>query len=126
MLAEIIQFFGSNLGENTLGAILLASFFTMLGIFVKGYLQNHGTISVAKINANVSLGEQALHVMTMAMEALRDENSSLKASLSRVESHMDQIIDLIILLMKAPNQVEADRVVQRLEQFLKSICRWQY
>lgn len=123
---EFLTFFTSNLQENTIGAMLLAAFLTLVAIFVKGYLANHGTISVAKINANVSLGEQALHVMTTAMEALRDENTGLRASITQMESHMDHIIDLIILLMKAPNQKEADKCVQRLEQYLKSIGKWQY
>lgn len=122
----LLDLLSTTIVENTLGGLLIASFLGIVYIFVKQTVTNYGNIRVAKINSNVSLNEQALQVMTAAIETLKDENQNLKNSLTQMESHMDQIIDFILQMMKAQNQEEADRVVKRLEQFLKSIGRWQY
>lgn len=125
-MSELLNILGRTLSENSLGAILLAAFFTLLGIFIRGLLVSHKDISVAKINANVSLGEQAIQVMVAAMEALRDENTNLKNTISQMESHMDQIIELLIVMVQAKNQSDADKTIRRLEQFLKAIGKWPY
>jgi cell division protein FtsB len=112
--------------KGSLIAILLAALFTVLGIWIKGWLSNSGNIAVAKINAHVSLGEQAMQVMTAAMEALKDENHNLKNTISQMNSQMERIIEYILMMMKAETQSEADDAVRRLEQYLKSIGRWAY
>lgn len=114
------------LNQNSLGAILLAAFFTVVGIFVRGILTSHKDISVAKINANVSYGEQAMQALTAALETLRDENLAIKEAKNRAESHLEQIIDLLLQLLRAETQEEADKFSLRLEQLLKSIGRWHY
>lgn len=122
----MLEFFQIPIVEGTLGFIILSAMFTGLGFIIKGWLENHGNISVAKINANVSLGSQAIEVMTAAMEALKDENHGLKQTLAQMESHMDRIIELLLEMMKAETQEDADKAVLRLQQFLKSIGRWPY
>lgn len=111
---------------NTVLAILLAAIFTTLGVWIKGYLTNQGNVTVARINADVALGNKAIETLTTALEVLRDENQNLKNSVRQLESHMEQIIEYILAMMKAESQEDADRAVNRLEQFLKSIGRWQY
>ena len=111
---------------NTLVAVLLAALFTTIGVWIKGHLTNQGNVSVARINADVALGTKAIDTLTAALEVLRDENQNLKNSVRQLESHMEQIIEYILAMMKAESQEEADRAVNRLEQFLKSIGRWQY
>lgn len=111
---------------NTVLAILLAAVFTTLGIWVRGYLSNQGNETVARINADVALGTKAIDTLTAALEVLRDENQNLKNSVRQLESHMEQIIEYILSMMKAETQEAADLAVNRLEQFLKSIGRWRY
>ena len=48
------------INENTLGAIILAAFFTIVGFIVKGVLTNQGNIAVAKINSETTLGAKAM------------------------------------------------------------------
>jgi predicted RNase H-like nuclease (RuvC/YqgF family) len=122
----MFDIFNTIVAENTLGGILLAAFFVVLGIILKGAIANNGNVAVARINADVALGNKAIETLTTALEVLRDENQNLKNSVRQLESHMEQIIEYLLMMMKATSQEEADRAVKRLEQFLKSIGRWQY
>lgn len=111
---------------NTVLALVLAAIFALLGAWVRGYLTNKGNETVARINADVALGSKAIDTLTAALEVLRDENQNLKNSMRQIESHIDQIVEYLLAMMRAESQVEADRAVKRLEQFLKSIGRWEY
>lgn len=120
------SFFNTVLAQNTLGALILAAFFTVLGILARGMLSNHGSITVAKINSDTTLGAKAIETLTTALEVLRDENKSLKQSMSQLESHIEYMIDLIIVLVKAKTEEDIGKAAERLEQFLRSIGRWPY
>lgn len=123
---DLINLLTSVVDENTLGGLILAAFFTVVGIILKGLLSNHGQITVARINSDTTLGTKAMETLTMALEVLQEENRSLKANIHQLESHIDQLIELIIQLVKAKDQEEVDVATARLEQFLKAIGRWPY
>lgn len=120
----IFDIFTTTFAENTIGSIMLASAMAILGFLVKGHLANKGSVGVAQINANVSLGEQAIKVMVAAMEALRQENSDLKIALASTENHMERIIEYVLLVIRAKDQEEANFHTNNLEGFLKSIGKW--
>jgi len=122
-LADIFSF---AVNQNTLGGIILAAFFTILGLILKGILTNQGNISVARINSETTLGAKAMETLTTALEVLQEENKSLKANMKQLEGHIDTLIDYVLLLVKAKSQEEVDRAVLRLEQFLKAIGKWPY
>lgn len=122
----MLDFAALIINENTLGGIILATFFTLVGIILKGILSNHGQISVAKINSETTLGAKAMETLTTALEVLQEENKSLKISMKQLDSHIDTLIDLIIKLVKATSQEEVDLVTGQLEQFLRAIGRWPY
>ena len=122
----MIDFFQTVVNENTLGAMILAAFFAILGFIVKGVLENHGNITVAKINSDTTLGAKAMETLTTALEVLREENKSLKANMLRLEGHIEILIELILQLVKASSNEEAEECVTQLEQFLRSIGRWPY
>ena len=123
---ELLEFMTRTLGENTIGGIVLAAFFTVLGIMLKGILSNHGQITVAKINSDTTLGTKAMETLTTALEVLQEENRSLKANIKQLESHIEILIEHILHLVKADSQQEIEKATQRLEQFLKAIGRWPY
>lgn len=122
----IFAFLGTVINQNTLGALVLAAFFTILGIFLKGLMENNGNIAVAKINSETTLGAKAMETLTTALEVLQEENKSLKSNVKQLEGHIDRLIDLILLLVKAKSQDEVDHAVSKLEQFLKTIGKWPY
>ena len=122
----MIELLQTVINENTLGGIILAAFFTLLGVLARGWLSNHGEITVAKINSETTLGTKAIDTLTTALEVLREENKNLKQSVSQLEDHIERLIDLILVLVKAQSQDEVDNAVGRLEQFLRSIGRWPY
>ena len=121
--AELIQHAASN---GTVGSLILAACLVLLGIVVKGMMENKGTKDVAKIQSETTLSAKAMDTMTAAMEFLKEENKTLKTNMAQIESHMDTLIELILEMLKAENQEEADAACMRLEQFLKSIGRWPY
>jgi BioD-like phosphotransacetylase family protein len=112
------------INENTLGAIILAAFFGIVGFIVKGVLTNQGNIAVARINSETTLGAKAMETLTTALEVLQEENRTLKATKVQLESHIETLIDYIIRLVKAPDRETADKAVSDLEQFLRAIGRW--
>lgn len=112
--------------QNTLGALILAAFFTIVGILMKGILSNQGNIAVAHINSQTTLGAKAMETLTTALEVLQEENKSLKASVKQLEGHIETLIEHILILVKAKSQEEVDRAVFQLEQFLKAIGKWPY
>jgi len=118
------EFFATVVNQNTLGAIILAAFFAILGFIVKGILTNHGNITVAKINSETTLGAKAMETLTMALEVLQEENRTLKASMVQLEGRIETLIDHIIRLVKAPDSDAADKAVADLEQLLRAIGRW--
>lgn len=123
-MEALTNFFSIVVNENTLGAIVLAAFFAILGFIVKGILTNQGNIAVARINSETTLGAKAMETLTTALEVLQEENRTLKASMSQLESHIETLIDYIIRLVKAPDKESADKAVGDLEQFLRAIGRW--
>ena len=123
-MGSLTEFFSIVVNENTLGAIVLAAFFAILGFIVKGVLTNQGNIAVARINSETTLGAKAMETLTTALEVLQEENRTLKASMSQLESHIETLIDYIIRLVKAPDKESADKAVADLEQFLRAIGRW--
>ena len=114
------------INENTLGAIILAAFFTLIGIIIRGLLANHGSISVAKIESDTTLGTKAMETLTKALEVLQEENRNLKNNISQLESHIDTLIDYIIAVVKSQTEEEQVKAILNLEQYLKSIGRWPY
>lgn len=121
--AEIINTAASN---GTIGSVILAAFFVLLGIVVKGLIDNKGTKDIARINSDTTLSAKAMDTMTAAMEFLKEENKTIKTNMAQVESHMDTLIEYILEMLKANGPQEADLACQKLEQFLKSIGRWPY
>src|SRR5688572_28901399 len=122
----LAEFLGVVVNQNTIGALVLAGFFTMLGILLRGLLSNKGTIAVAQIESQTTLGAKAMETLTTALEVLQEENKSLKANIKQLESHIDTLIEHILVLVKARSQEEVDRAVSSLEQFLKAIGKWPY
>lgn len=132
------SFFDTLIVENTLGGILITSFFVLLGILIKGHLSNKGTVAVAKINANVSLSDQAFKAISQAMEALRRQNNDLKESIESISrekgelerlvrtlrEHMDIITGLILKMLQAETEEESDLAAEEMKVFLKSIDKW--
>ncbi len=123
---NMTDFLMTVVNQNTLGALILAAFFTMVGIFMKGMLSNQGSIAVAQINSQTTLGAKAMETLTTALEVLQEENKSLKANIKQLEGHMETLIEHILILVKARSQEEVDRAVSQLEQFLKAIGKWPY
>lgn len=123
-MGSLSEFLSIVINENTLGALVLAAFFTILGFIVKGVLTNQGNIAVAKINSETTLGAKAMETLTTALEVLQEENRTLKMNMSQLESHIETLIDYIIRLVKAPDKESADQAVADLEQFLRAIGRW--
>lgn len=122
----MLEFFSQVINENTLGAIILGAFFTVVGIVLKEVLTNNGNVAVARINSEATLGSKAIETLTTALEVLQEENKSLKSNVKQLEDHIAVLIDLIINLVKAKSQEEVDNATARLEKFLKSIGRWPY
>lgn len=125
-MESLTDIFSLVVNENTLGAIILAAFFTLLGFIVNGVVANHGNIAVAKINSETTLGAKAMETLTTALEILQEENRTLKNNMNQLESHIETLIDYIIQLVKADGKEEAEKCVRQLEQFLKAIGRWPY
>lgn len=123
-MGSLAELFSLVINENTLGAIVLAAFFAILGFIVKGVLANQGSIAVARINSETTLGAKAMETLTTALEVLQEENRTIKASMAQLESHIETLIDYIIRLVKAPDKESADKAVADLEQFLRAIGRW--
>ena len=123
-MEPLTELFATVINENTLGAIILAAFFTIVGFIVKGVLTNQGNIAVAKINSETTLGAKAMETLTTALEVLQEENRTLKASMVQLERHIETLIDYIIRLVKASDKEAADKAVADLEQFLRAIGRW--
>lgn len=112
------------LAEHPLAAFVIGAFFTLLGIVIKSIMDNNGNVAVAKINSETTLGAKAIETLTMALEVLQEENRSIKQNVKKLENHIDTLIDLIIRLVKAENQQEADDAVADLEVFLRTLGRW--
>lgn len=121
VLSEI---FSQIITADTLGGLVLAAFFTVVGIILKGVLTNHGQISVARINSETSLGTKSMEILTTALEVLQEENKSLKSSIAQLEGHIDTLIEHILKVLKAKSQEEVDQASLDLEQFLRAIRRW--
>lgn len=122
----LTDFFSHVINQNTLGGIILAAFFMVVGILIKGLISNQGNISVAKINSETTLGAKAMETLTTALEVLQEENRSLKSNIKQLEGHIDVLIEYILILVKAESKAEVDKAVLQLEQFLKAIGRWPY
>ncbi len=122
----MMEFLHTVINQNTVGALVLAGFFTMLGILLRGVLTNNGNIAVAQIESQTTLGAKAMETLTTALEVLQQENKSLKTSIKQLEGHIDRLIELILILVKARSQDDVDRAVSHLEQFLKAIGKWPY
>ncbi len=122
----MMEFLHTVINQNTVGALVLAGFFTMLGILLRGVLTNNGNIAVAQIESQTTLGAKAMETLTTALEVLQQENKSLKTSMKQLEGHIDKLIELILILVKARSQEEVDGAVTHLEKFLKSIGKWPY
>jgi cell division protein FtsB len=125
-MVSIADIFATIVNQNTLGGIILAAFFTIVGLILKGALNNHGSITVARINSDTTLGAKAMETLTTAIEVLQEENKSLRAKTTQLESHIDTLIEYILIMVKAKSQEEVDRAVSQLEQFLKAIGKWPY
>jgi phosphate uptake regulator len=119
-----VDIFSTVFNQNTLGAIILAGFFTLVGIIAKGLIDKQGNVSVAKINSETTLGAKAMETLTMALEVLQEENRSMKANVKMLESHVDTLIELILRLVKAHGSEAANEAIADLEKFLRSIGRW--
>jgi cell division protein FtsB len=125
-MTELANLLSLVVNENTLGGIILAAFFTIVGVILHGVLNNHGSITVAKITSETTLGAKAMDTLTAALEVLQEENKTLRASNKQLESHIDTLIEYVLILVRAKSQTEADRAVSQLEQFLKAIGKWPY
>lgn len=123
---DLSNFFSAVGGANTLGGAILLAFFTLIGVIAKGVLSNNGNITVAKINSETTLGAKAMETLTAALEVLQEENKSLKTNIKQLESHIDRLIELILLLVKAKTREEIERAESSLEHFLRAIGRWPY
>lgn len=119
-----IDLFSTVVNSNTIGAVVLAGFFTIFGIVAKGLIDKKGVVTVAKINSETTLGAKAMETLTMALEVLQEENRTMRQNIKQLEGHIEILIDLIIRLVKANSQDHADQAVAELEQFLRSIGRW--
>lgn len=119
-----LQLFNTAVNQNTLGAIILAAFVTLLGILARGMIANHGTISVAKLNSETTLGTKAIETLTTALEVLQEENRAMKQSVKELEKEIEELIEHILCLVKAPNDREMERCRYKLEQYLRRQGRW--
>lgn len=123
-MTGLISFFSAAVNQNTVGAIILAGFFTVLGILIRGMVTNHGTISVAKLNSETTLGTKAIETLTTALEVLQEENRTMKVSVRELEHEIEVLIDHILCLVKAPNDKEMEKCRYKLEQYLRRVGRW--
>lgn len=123
-LFAMIETLSPLISEYTAGAALLAALFTLAGIIIKGFFDNRGLVTVAKINSQTTLGAKAMETLTAALEVLQEENRSMKDNIKVLEGHIDRLIELILKLVKACSKEHADIAVFELEQYLRAIGRW--
>lgn len=120
----VAELFHMTVNQNTIGATILGGFIVLLGILARGMISNHGTISVAKLNSETTLGTKAIETLTTALEVLQEENRSMKASVKELEHEIEVLIDHILCLVKAPNDKEMEKCRYKLEQYLRRVGRW--
>ena len=116
---SLFELFNTAVNQNTLGAIILGGFLTMLGILIRGMISNHGTISVAKLNSETTLGTKAIETLTTALEVLQEENRTMKNSMKELEHEIEVLIEHILCLVKAPTDKEMEKCRYKLEQYLR-------
>ena len=121
---SLFELFNTAVNQNTLGAIILGGFLTMLGILIRGMISNHGTISVAKLNSETTLGTKAIETLTTALEVLQEENRTMKNSMKELEHEIEVLIEHILCLVKAPTDKEMEKCRYKLEQYLRRQGRW--
>lgn len=121
MLTNIL---GMAVNQDTVGGLILVAFVGAIGFIIKGVISNHGTISVAKINSETTLGSKAIETLTTALEVLQEENRSLKQANRQMEDEIDRLIDHILRVVKATTPEEIKAATDRLEQFIRQIGRW--
>jgi len=121
---DFVQLIDQLTGVGAFLTMAIGAIFTFLGIFIKSLLDNRGAVTVAKINSETTLGAKAMETLTMALEVLQEENRSMKHNVKQLEGHIDILIELILKLVKAASQEDANAAVSDLETFLRSIGRW--